>query len=425
MTAHLDRAMLLVEQSRFELAERELHLVLADQPSHALAHSLLAICLVERKAFTEATAAAQTAIGCAPDEPFPYYTLARVLFARNEYEEAAKAVEAALALDPFQPQFHSQLAAIRLEQRRWQDALDAAERGLELEPDHIGCANLRAIALVRLGRKIEAEATLSTALSHDPNNATSHANVGWTLLESRQYEQAMVHFREALRLDAECEWARVGIVEALKARHFIYGWLLQYFLWTTRLPRSTHVTIVVVGLVSLNLANAGLRQLPGGDWIAVALMAAYGSFAYMTWAGESLFNLVLRFDKFGRHALSEPEKRTSNFVAGCLGLGLLCLATWPIGGPVPALAGAIMFAVLVIPVAGAARCPEGWPRQVMETYAIGLALLAVGCVGMLFAAGDEVNLWAVLGEWLFIVYCVGIIASTWVGSGLSMVRMRR
>ncbi len=54
--------MLLVEQSRFELAEKELHLALADQPRHPFVHSLLAICLVERQAYTEATEAARTAM---------------------------------------------------------------------------------------------------------------------------------------------------------------------------------------------------------------------------------------------------------------------------------------------------------------------------------------------------------------------------
>lgn len=425
MTAHLNRAMLLVEQSRFALAEQELHLALAAQPGHSFAHSLLAICLVERQAFTEATQAAHTAIGCGPDEPFAHYTLARVLFARNEFDQSAQAIGEALALDPFQPQFHSQLAAVRLEQRRWPEALESAERGLALEPEHIGCANLRAIALVRLGRRLEAEDTLSTALSHDPNNALSHANVGWTMLEARKYEQAMDHFRESLRLDAECEWARMGIVETLKARHILYGWLLRYFLWTTKLSRSAHVAIVLLGIVFLNVANVGLQQLPGGQWASLVLIGAYGSFAFLTWSGEALFNLILRFDKVGKHALSDEEKRTSNQVAACLGAGVLALGLWPLFGAIAGLVGCVMCFLLVIPVAGAARCPEGWPRQLMESYTGGLALLGAVCLVLLCVDGGQETYWELLGTWLFVVFCVGIVASTWIGSGLSAVRMRR
>ena len=41
--------------------------------------------------------------------------------------------------------------------RRWAAALATADRGLALDPEHAQCTNLRAMALVQLGRKDEAE----------------------------------------------------------------------------------------------------------------------------------------------------------------------------------------------------------------------------------------------------------------------------
>ncbi len=70
---------------------------------------------------------------------------------------------------------------------------------------------------------------------HNPNNPNTHANLGWALLHKGEHEKAMIHFREALRLDPELQWAQQGIVEALKARHFIYRVMLKYFLWMSRL----------------------------------------------------------------------------------------------------------------------------------------------------------------------------------------------
>ncbi len=49
-------------------------------------------------------------------------------------------------------------------------------------PEHAGCLNLRAMALVQLGRKDEASRTLGSALADDPENALTHANQGWALL---------------------------------------------------------------------------------------------------------------------------------------------------------------------------------------------------------------------------------------------------
>ncbi|MDB5311521.1 MAG: tetratricopeptide repeat protein [Gemmataceae bacterium] len=45
---------------------------------------------------------------------------------------------------------------------------------------------------------------------------------GWALLHARQPAEALTHFREALRLDPTNEWARDGLIEALKARYWVY-----------------------------------------------------------------------------------------------------------------------------------------------------------------------------------------------------------
>ena len=58
----------------------------------------------------------------------------------------------------------------------------AADRGLALDPEHANCLNLRAMALVQLGRKDEAARTLGSALADDPENALTHANQGWAYL---------------------------------------------------------------------------------------------------------------------------------------------------------------------------------------------------------------------------------------------------
>ena len=56
MDQHLGRALVLVEQSRYDLAEQELRLALAAEPDNALAHAYLAQCLSEHKELAAATA---------------------------------------------------------------------------------------------------------------------------------------------------------------------------------------------------------------------------------------------------------------------------------------------------------------------------------------------------------------------------------
>src|SRR5436190_20189123 len=221
MTQQYQRALLLCGQERYELAEAELRRGLADEPSDPYSHGLLAICLSHQKRFQEAEEEAKQAIHFGPDIPYCHYALAWVLHDRYNFDAALAEIQEALRLDPEDADFHALEAQVQIDKRDWRSALASAERGLQLDAEHVACTNLRAIALVRLGRKAEAGATIDAALARNPENAVTHANQGWTLLHQGQAEKALEHFREALRLDPGNEWARQGIVEALKARNII------------------------------------------------------------------------------------------------------------------------------------------------------------------------------------------------------------
>src|SRR5262249_2143492 len=162
---------------------------------------------------------------------------------RNRPDEAEVAIAEAIRLNPLDADYHQLLAGVRYEQRRWPDALAAAQEGLRLDPEHVGCNNMRALALVKLGRQGEPGRTPEPSLARDPDNAMTHANMGWALLEKAETAKSLDHFREALRLDPELEWARAGIVEALKARYLIYRWILHYFLWMQKLSHKAQWAI--------------------------------------------------------------------------------------------------------------------------------------------------------------------------------------
>jgi len=66
------------------------------------------------------------------------------------------------------------------------------------------------MALVKLGRREAAAATIGAALAKDPQNAHTHANQGWALLHHGDHARRLEHFREALRLDPELDWARAA-----------------------------------------------------------------------------------------------------------------------------------------------------------------------------------------------------------------------
>lgn len=418
MTAHLDRALVLFQQGRLDLAEGELRQALLADPNHPMAHALLALCLLNRKEYEQATDEVERAIHLAPELPFAHYTLACVLQERNYLPQAELAIGEALRLDPTNPQFHATRAGIVFGQKRWQDALTAAEAGLRLDPEHIQCNNLRAMALVKLGRQQEAGLTIQTALARDPEDALSHANMGWTSLEQNDHKKALEHFGEALRLDPTQEWARAGLVEALQARYFIYRIMLRYFLWMAKLSDTMQWAIVIGGYIGFRVLGSIAANNPPLAPYLEPLLYLYIAFAVMTWVARPLCNLLLRCNRYGRYALSRDQIVASNWIGGCVLLVLLSLGGWWLFDSELGMYTALMAGLLIMPLAGTFQCDAGWPRLVMGTYTFLLAATYVAIVILVYSGQ------AGIADKLLPVLLIGVILAPWVANGLAVARVR-
>jgi tetratricopeptide (TPR) repeat protein len=413
MDKHFQHALVLLQQGRFDLAEDKLRQCLAADPEHSLAHVFLSRCLFERDDWKGATDEARQAIRLEPALPLGHVALARALSMRNRLDEAEAAIQEALRLEPGDADAFATLAQIHFSQRDWPATLHDAEQGLAQEPDHIDCNNLRAMALIKLGRNAEAGTSIGAALARDPEDAFSHANQGWALLHEGKRQKALEHFREALRLEPGLEFAKAGIVEALKSKNFIYALMLRYFLWMGRLSRRTQWAVVLGGVVGYQVLRRVADQNPVfAPWIWPVLLSYLG-FVLMTWLAGPLFNLLLRLDRFGRHALTHDERLASNWVGSLLGLALLCgIAYLATDNPFAAL-GAIYFAPLVLPVNGVFACDRGWPRRIMALYACSLAVIGLASLPLAF-------LTLPLGHQALEVFLWGCMLSTFVTNFLAM-----
>ncbi len=395
------RAMLLLEQHRYPDAERELRAALLQSPQEAHLHAMLSLVLLEQLKLNDAAAEAQQAITLDPDDPLPHYALAAVLLGRNRFADATGPINEAIRLDAFDPKHYALLARIKLAQRNWQAALDAANRGLEIDPNHDACVNLRGIALVQLGQRDEAARTIQGALERDPENAVTHANQGWALLHRNQPRPAMEHFREALRIDPTSDWARAGIVEAMKARNPFYRVMLAYFLFMARLSSGAQWAIIIGGYVAYRGMLSMKRSNPELAPYLLPFIIAYFVFAISTWLAPSLFNLLLRLDRFGRHALSNEQRIGANIV----GLILLAAALVAVAGlfvntDYLYLAG--MIGIASLPGSLIMLAAAGWPRLTIIGLTAGLltcaGLVAMGDMGLLSGdvAGPLLSAWIVL-----------------------------
>ncbi len=325
MTSDLSRAELLFEQGRHEQAVKELGRQLAQDPDNPFARCLLALCFARLKRPGDAVREAQTAVQAAPDLAYAHYVLASVFYEVPRLREAEAAVRQAIRIDPEDADSYALLAGLRFEREDWADALRYADAGLALDADNLACANLRGMAQVRLNRRADAAETIQGTLARDPENAAAHANQGWALLHRGLPGEALGHFKEALRLRPGMEWARQGILEALRARNPVYRVILNYFLWMSRLGQKARGG-VLIGLYLLpRVFNAYASSRPAWKPYAEVFFAAYLVFAFLTWTAQPLFNVLLRVDPVGRYALSRRQIAASNWVGSAFGLAVLTL----------------------------------------------------------------------------------------------------
>lgn len=414
---HLDRAGVLIRQGRHDLAEHELRQHLGAEPGDAYATALLAHCLLGQEKRADAEEAARAAVGLEPEMPFAHFVLARVLTDRNRPDEADVAIREALRLDPNDPDHHAVRAAIAMARRRWREALEAAEAGLECDAEHAGCGNVRAMALVKLGRGREADETVRGVLSRDPDDALTHANRGWALLDRGDHRQALGHFRESLRLDPHDDWARAGLVEAIKARNPFYRFMLRYFLWIERFGPRVQWGLIVAGLVGVRVLRTIAAETPALALPISVVISLYAAFILSTWLAAPIANLLVLLHPLGRHALDADQRRQSVAVGGCLLVAILSLVGWMVAGRGDDLPSAALVAgMMALPVAAIFTCQPGWPRWTMIAIAVAVAVPGIASVVLAAVAGPDAIAPAATALSLFLVgFVAALYLARWLG----------
>ncbi|WP_460504376.1 tetratricopeptide repeat protein, partial [Hymenobacter agri] len=161
------------------------------------------------------------------------------------------------------------------------------------------------------GRPTEAGHAARSALRYNADSSQTQAQAGWVSLETNRPQEALEHFREALRLDPESEFAREGLVEALKARYWVYRSFMRFVYWAG------------------TLSDGVRRGLFLGAYVVVRfvplLLPLYLAFVFMSWFADVLFESLLRVSAYGRLALSERQTRHSNQFLGLLSGALTAL----------------------------------------------------------------------------------------------------
>lgn len=404
------RAQLLLNQNNYARAEESARLALEEDPGDGHALTILALIQSHRGQHKQALATADSAIAVEPDWAHGRFVKACIAFDAGDLKIAEKSAQEALELAPETPATYGLLAGVHLRNKQYKKAVDFARQGLEYDAENETCRNMLVHALAIQGHGVEAEQAATETISDNPESSQAHASAGWVHLRNRKHKEALNSFREALRLEPDNDYARSGLVQAIKAQNFIYAGFLVYMHWMQRLPKGARFGIYFgIWILYRQVAKLGTSSpelLP----VTFIAAAAYFLFIYSMWTIDALFNVLLFIHPVGRYALSPYQKKVTVAMLTSLMLGLaMIIATIWIGHSILVVGGICIIGVGV-PIAALYHAEKLSNRIIFSAEAIGLTLAILIFVVGAFTQSNT-------GPLIPLVI-LAIMLSTWINSAL-------
>ncbi|MBK8667961.1 MAG: tetratricopeptide repeat protein [Saprospiraceae bacterium] len=320
--SHVD---VLLSQGRFAHAEAILERLLATDYETSSVMKLMTVAKMGLGKYKDAEELCQTIISLHPDDSFLFYIMASIRGTERKFSEAKSFIKEAISMEPANAAYHAYLSNICLQTKEFTEALHAADTGLSIDAENIDALNARSSALVSLGRKEEAFQTIEKSLATDPNNSDTHANMGWGLLHHGKTDDALKHFKEALKENPMSEYARNGMLEAMKSRFPVYRYFLMLMLWLSKLNNKNQWVLIIGGFVIYRIL---LRMANSFEYLQpylIPVIVLLAMFFLSTWIFSPLMNLYLLTNPFGKLTLNQEQKQSARWVGLALGLSILSL----------------------------------------------------------------------------------------------------
>ncbi len=348
--ALFERGRMLLMHNRPAEAERFLRECLSHDPENAHALHLLAICLQAGGSRSgEALQAIDRAIALEPEWGPLHARRSLILSDLHRLKEARTSAEAAITLDPDDSEAHAARAYSFLRESRWPEAEAGARAALALDADDRLAQNVLSQSLVFQGKAEESRVDVSARLARNPEDAFTHFNAGYAALRAGNPREAETHFLESLRLDANFDAAREGLLESFRARNAVYRGYLRFAFAMAEFSDRTRTFLVIGAYVLMRLVTEALAGVSPA--LAIGLGVLYSLFVVWTYVARGVGNLFVLADARARVALNGREKLEGFAVGGGVLVGLLLLTGGLVSGSILAtIAGGCLMAQ-AIPVA--------------------------------------------------------------------------
>jgi hypothetical protein len=239
----------------------------------------------------------------------------------------------------------------------------------------------------------------------DQEKSAQEAKLGWLALQGNGHKKALEHFKQALIFFPFNDYAKSGMVEALKANYWVYRIFLKYAFWMESKKAGVQWAVIL----GFYFGNRGLLfindQYPAARIITTPLIILYLIFAITTWIIRPISNLFLRLNSYGKFVLSHDEITCSNLLGINLMLAIIAVVVYFISGNFLFAMIAFFFATMSIPLATMFSAPRhSRARLILSLYAFGMLVLGVLSIYTYLSGGDVMNKYADIYMWAFVIY---------------------
>lgn len=223
--AHVALGNALLARNRVDKAIAAYREAVGIRPDLADAQCALGMGLAKKGALDEAVAAYREALRLDPNLPQAHYNLANALGRQGKTDDAVHAYRESLRIQPQFADAHCNLGNALAKQERWDEAIGEYREALRLNPKLANGHNNLGEALRQVGSPgapgDEAIASYREAIRLQPDYANAHANLAAALFDRGEYDEALEHAQDALRIDPGHVAAREtlsAVQEAISAR---------------------------------------------------------------------------------------------------------------------------------------------------------------------------------------------------------------
>lgn len=312
-------------ENRFAEALEQVEKALELHPKQTTYITFKGLCLIKLNAFLDAEKVLKDAIRFDPNHDFSYYAMANLEINRGRYKEAEKYAQLAIDLNPIQSEYYGVLALCRFSRHEEVEKVkELAKQGLSFDPHNSLCQNVLAMIEMRHGKKRLATQIMEFNLEKNKANSFSLSNQGWNFLHQGNHTKAREFFSEALKHEPAHEWARIGILQAIKCKFPMYRWILRFLLFLSRKSPARRMSLIF-GIYMFILAFSFV--IAKYQSMGLTSLLLFGSIIYITWFGDTLANLFLLFHDEGKKWLKPQEKQRSIALFSLLALSGV-FASW-------------------------------------------------------------------------------------------------